>query len=60
MLGVGLWGGAKGNSHMGKGHREGASMYFGHLSSSYYSMKQGTNQKFLVGTSYEYPHYVFL
>ena len=21
MLGVGLWGGAKGNSHMGKGHR---------------------------------------
>ena len=33
MLGVGLWGGAKGNSHIGKGHRTGASMYFGHMSS---------------------------
>ena len=36
MLGVGLWGGAKGNSHMGKGHRAGgggASVYFGHMSS---------------------------
>ena len=33
MLGVGLWDGAKGNSHMGKGHRAGASVYFGHMSS---------------------------
>ena len=33
LLGVGLWGGAKGNSHMGKGHRAGASEYFGHISS---------------------------
>ena len=33
MLGVGLWGGAKGNSHTGKGHRAGASVYFGHMSS---------------------------
>ena len=32
MLGVGLSGGAKGNRHMGKGHRAGASVYFGHLS----------------------------
>ena len=32
MLGVGLWGGAKGNSHMGKGHRARASVYFGHMS----------------------------
>ena len=31
MLGVELWGGAKGNSHMGKGHRMGASVYFGHV-----------------------------
>ena len=28
MLGVGLWGRAKGNSHMGKDHRAGASVYF--------------------------------
>ena len=33
MLGVGLWSAAKGNSHMGKGYRVGASVYFGHLSS---------------------------
>ena len=26
MLGVGLWGGAKGNSHTSKGHRVGASV----------------------------------
>ena len=32
MLGVGLRGGAKRNSHMGKGHRVGASVYFGHMS----------------------------
>ena len=25
------WGGAKGNSHMGKGHRVGPSVYFGHM-----------------------------
>ena len=35
MLRVGLWGGAKENSHMGKGHRAGASVYFGQLSSFY-------------------------
>ena len=33
MLGVGLWGGAKGNSYMDKGHTKGASLYFGHMSS---------------------------
>ena len=33
MLGVRLWGGAKGNSHMGKGHRVGASVYCGYMSS---------------------------
>ena len=33
MLGMGLWGGAKGNSRMGKGHRAGASVYFGKMSS---------------------------
>ena len=33
MLGVGLWGGAKGNSHMGKGHGVGAFVYFGNMSS---------------------------
>ena len=33
MLGVELWGGAKGSSHMGKGHRAGASVYFGRMSS---------------------------
>ena len=33
MLGMGLLGGAKGNSHMGKGHRAGAFVYFGHMSS---------------------------
>ena len=33
MLSVGLLGGAKGNSHMAKGHRAGASVYFGHMSS---------------------------
>ena len=32
MLGVGLWGRVKCNSHMGKGHRAGASEYFGHMS----------------------------
>ena len=36
MLGVGLWGGAKGNSHIGKGHRVGASVYFGHMSSFFF------------------------
>ena len=33
MLGVGLWGWAKGNSHMGKGYRAGAFVYFEHMSS---------------------------
>ena len=33
MLGVVLWGGAKGNSHMGKGYRAGTSVYFGDMSS---------------------------
>ena len=33
MLGVRLLDGAKGNSHMGIGHRAGASAYFGHMSS---------------------------
>ena len=36
MLGVGLWGGAKENIQMGKGHRVGASVYFEHLSSFFY------------------------
>ena len=29
----GTLGGAKGNSHLGKGHKAGASVYFGHMSS---------------------------
>ena len=36
MLGVGLWGRAKGNSHMGKGPRARASMYFGQMSSLFF------------------------
>ena len=32
MLGAGLWEGAKENSHMGKGHRAEASVYFGYMS----------------------------
>ena len=31
MLAVGLWGWAKRNSYIGKGHRAGTSVYFGHV-----------------------------
>ena len=36
MLGVGLWGGVKGNSHVGKIHRVGTYVYFGHMSSYFF------------------------
>ena len=59
MLEVGLWGGAKGNSHIYKGHRE-ASVYFGHISSC--SLKQCYIYSLdvpLKGTSDEYSQHKF-
>ena len=48
MLSVGLWGGAKGNSHIGKGHRAGASVYFGHMSSFFFIRKCGCDEYIIV------------
>ena len=46
LLGVGLWGGAKGNSHIGKGHRVGASVYVGHMSCfTFYGETMQNNHK---------------
>ena len=39
MLGVGLWGGSKGNSHMGKGHRVGESLFTLDMSGLFFYFK---------------------
>ena len=58
MLGVELWDEAKGNSHMGKSHRVGASVYFGLMSSLKLAPIGHSDKRFLLISEYDSDHWL--